>query len=414
MTLSVITPLHEPGNRYVLDAYASMVGQPVDEWIVLENAGGKAPAVMRKDKRVRVLESEGGSIGKLKREACERAKGDWIVELDADDMLAPGAIARVREAFRTGADFVHSDFAEFSDDDKPRDGYPYSSRYGWEHYPAKVDGRSHVAMRAPLATEHNVRRVEWAPNHVRAWRRKAYEGAGGHDASMPVGDDHDLVVRMLLSGARFARVPECLYLYRVHGQNTVATKNAAIQAATVRVYNRRVWELAEKWTRDRDLARVDLCGGIDTPAGYTPIDKRAPGGIACDLDGPWALEDSSVGVLRAHDAVEHLRDPVHTMNEAYRVLAPGGWLMISVPSSNGMGAFCDPTHVSFWNRLSFRYYTDPAFARYVPEFAGRFQVSRVQEWYPTEWHRSENVPYVEAHLFCMKAGFRAMGEVLWS
>jgi hypothetical protein len=116
---------------------------------------------------------------------------------------------------------------------------------------------------------------------------------------------------------------------------------------------------------------------------------------------------------RAHDAVEHLADPIHTMNEAYRVLAPGGFFMIEVPSTNGLGAFCDPTHRSYWNKLSFRYYTDRSFARYVSAFRGRFQVSRIIEWFPSDWHRAENVPYVEAHLFALKDGYRPMGDVLF-
>jgi SAM-dependent methyltransferase len=287
-------------------------------------------------------------------------------------------------------------------------------------------------MRAPAATAHNVRLVDWAPNHVRAWTRAAYDRVGGHDASMRVADDHDLVVRMFLAGARFAHVPRCLYLYRVHADNTVRHENAAIRAGTWRVYERSVWALAERWARERDLARVDLCGGVDSPDGYVRVDRdlRGGDGVECDLDGPWQIETSSVGILRAMDAIEHLRDPVHTMNEAHRVLAPGGFFMISVPSTTGTvrvegkdgpvdvtvagrGADCDPTHVSRWNKLSFRYYTDPAFARYVPSFRGRFQVGRVLEWFPSDWHREEGLPYVDAQLFAVKDGCRPMGDLLW-
>jgi SAM-dependent methyltransferase len=130
-----------------------------------------------------------------------------------------------------------------------------------------------------------------------------------------------------------------------------------------------------------------------------------------DLDGPWPLRDHSVGLLRAHDAIEHLRDPVHTMNEAYRVLAPGGWLMIQVPSALGQGAFQDPTHVSFWVENSFLYYTDRNLARYVPAFTGRFAVSRVRTWFPSAWHQQTNTPYIEAHLLALGNGYHHMGAV---
>jgi O-antigen biosynthesis protein len=430
MRLSVVTCLHAPGNRYIGDAARSLAAQTLQgfEWVILENHGGSvgcapelvAPSFARVRLHRAPADLEG--IGALKRHANLLARGELLVELDADDLLAPDALEQTLDAFERGADVVYSDFAEFKDEGEGEwvarwDDYPYGGAFGWEHYPVVLEGRGQFcAMRAPLATAHNLRRIEWAPNHLRAWTRDAYEKVGGHDRGLAVADDHDLMVRFYLAGARFAHVPQCLYFYRVHGGNTVTKQNAAIQDATAHVYNERLWALAEKWTDDQKLLKVDLCGGLDAPDGYLVLDRSVPEGrpgIAGDLDERWRLADSSVGLLRAHDAIEHLRDPVHTMNEAFRVLAPGGFLLISVPSTSGAGAFCDPTHVSFWNRLSFRYYTSAQFSRYVPDFVGRFQASRVIEWFPSDWHKSENVPYVEAHLFCVKDGFRAMGEWLW-
>ena len=425
--ISVITPLHEPGNMFVEEAYRSLVAQTETswEWVVLENHGGTVPEYIRKDGRVRVLTAKDilQGIGALKRTACKAARGDMIVELDADDLLLPEALAHVREALAE-SDFCYSDFAEFQ---SKEDGtlrtsekeYPYGAVYGWSHYEVEVEGSTLLAMRAPEVTAHNIRLIDWAPNHVRAWRHDAYWRIGGHDPRLEVGDDHDLIVRMFLEGCSFRHIAKCLYLYRVHGDNTVAARNAEIRSATWSVYNTKIWKLAEKWAEDGGYEKIDLCGAVDAPDGYTPIDRKFGAGtvrsrIECNLDGPWALDTSSVGVLRAQDALEHLVDPVHTMSEAWRVLAPGGWLFIQVPASNGLGAFCDPTHKSFWNRLSFRYYSDPKFAKYVSEFRGKFQVARVLEWFPSEWHRENNVPYVEALLFAVKDDWRAMGEFLWT
>lgn len=76
-----------------------------------------------------------------------------------------------------------------------------------------------------------------------------------------------------------------------------------------------------------------------------------------DLEGRWDWEDNSIHYMRAFDIVEHLKKPINTMNEAWRVLGHGGLLEIWVPSTDGRGAFQDPTHVSFWNRNSFFYYS---------------------------------------------------------
>lgn len=91
--------------------------------------------------------------------------------------------------------------------------------------------------------------------------------------------------------------------------------------------------------------------------GYVNVDVIAfPGVVVADLRQPWPWEDDSVEQVRAWDIVEHLPDKIHTMNELWRVLAPGGTAEIVVPTTDGPGAFQDPTHVSFWNRRSFLYY----------------------------------------------------------
>jgi glycosyltransferase involved in cell wall biosynthesis len=415
---SIITPLHKPGNLFIGEAYDSLVSQTMTdwEWIVLQNNGGELPNFIKEDSRVRVLSDDSGKgIGFLKRQLSNQAGSEIIVELDNDDILEPTALDKIVMAFADkNTDFVYSDFAEFK---MSEDGslvsswpeYPYGALYGWSSYEVDFRGSKLNAMRAPDATAHTIRLVDWAPNHVRAWRKRSYFMVGGHNPRLSVADDHDLIVRMFLNGANFVKIPECLYFYRVHTENTVGTKNAEIREGTWRVYNQNIWKLAEKWSDDNSLSKIDLCGGIDCPDKYTPLDES----LGTDLNDVWPLDDSTVGVLRAHDAIEHLKNPVHTMNEAYRVLAPGGWLMISVPSSNGLGAFCDPTHVSFWNKLSFRYYTNPNFSKYLPKYFGRFQVARVIEWFPSDWHKENNVPYVEAQLICCKDGFRAMGEYLW-
>ena len=46
------------------------------------------------------------------------------------------------------------------------------------------------------------------------------------------------------------------------------------------------------------------------------------------------------------------------IEEIYRVLKPGGLFTSMTPSTDGRGAFQDPTHVSFWNRNSWLYFMD--------------------------------------------------------
>ena len=92
--------------------------------------------------------------------------------------------------------------------------------------------------------------------------------------------------------------------------------------------------------------------------GFVNVDRVLPADELVDLQDVWPWPDNSVFLILAHDIIEHLPDKIQTMNEAFRVLEPGGRIEIEVPTTNGPGAFQDPTHVSFWNRNSFLYYTD--------------------------------------------------------
>jgi len=103
--------------------------------------------------------------------------------------------------------------------------------------------------------------------------------------------------------------------------------------------------------------RLNLGCCDDVKPGYENVDITPRDGVVvADLREAWPWPDSSVEFILARDIIEHLPDKIHTMNEAWRVLAPGGVIEIGVPTTEGPGAFQDPTHVSYWNERSFAYY----------------------------------------------------------
>jgi SAM-dependent methyltransferase len=201
------------------------------------------------------------------------------------------------------------------------------------------------------------------------------------------------------------QINEPLYVYHLHPNNSFSSQelNTWIQDYTWVIYEAYIQKLMEKWSDINGLIKLDLCGGFNPPEGWTSIDKFN-GNITHDLDiAPWPLADNSVGVVRAHDALEHLKNPITTMKEIHRILAPGGMLLSNTPSTEGRGAFQDPTHVSFWNSNSFWYYTRKQTAAYIYTPV-RFQATRIKDWHPSEWHQTHRIPYVMAHLTALKGG----------
>lgn len=421
--ISIITPVHKQSRSFLQDAYASLKTQTMTdwEWIIVPNNGGFVTGDVSQDNRVKIFsigdddpEHKHNKIGRLKNYACSKAKEDILVELDADDILTPNALEEIKTAFQN-PDIVmaYSNDAEFRD--KTWESNAYSEYWGWRSRSFVYQGHELKEMIAWEPSSHMMRRIEWAPNHVRAWRKTAYDSIGGHNVELKTGDDHELCCRFYIAfGAkRIKHIDKCLYLYRVHDNNSCKVYNDAVQEQTLQNYLKFSRALAIRWAKDEKLELLDLGGRLDSWDGFKTVDL-IDADIISDLNEKWPFEDNSVGIIRASHIFEHLKNPIHTMNEAYRVLAPGGWLFIEVPSTDGRGAFQDPSHVSFWNENSLWYYTNKDYARYIPDYKGRFQNSRTVTYFPTDFEKEHNIPIVQADLICLKSPYneRPVGEIL--
>lgn len=411
--VSVFTPTHDP--RFLDDAYGSLLDQTYDnwEWVILRN--GEIPEhetlLFQLDNRVRVhydREMAGAfGVGALKREAVSLCRGDILLELDHDDLLYPTAIQRVVEAFDAHPDagMVYSHAAQVTEDLGP-DLSTFDLRHGWTYRHARfrdIEVQYPVAM---PATPHNLSLIWYAPNHLRAFTRAAYDAVGGYNADLAVLDDQDLMARLYLNGD-FHLLDECLYLQRIHTGNTQrdAATNATIQYQTQVMQADTLEQLALAWAARNGLLALDLGGAHAPRPGFIPVDQHdtgAPWAFAHTFPAPMDLPDSSVGVIRASDFLEHVADKIAMWNELHRLLAPGGILLTNTPSTDGRGAWQDPTHVAGYNANSFWYFTQAQYAAYVPELTARFQVSRIVDYYPSEWHELHKIPYVAADLICLK------------
>lgn len=435
---SVYTPTHDP--RWIRDCFDSLVGQTTGatawEWVILVNGPQQPeiPADIASHPRVIVRRSALKGIGALKGKAVEACTGEILVELDHDDRLAPNCLEELERAHAAApGGFYYSDFASVFPNGAPE---TFASSFGWEQYEAEVGGTNYLCQRSFPPCPRSLCEIWYAPNHVRAWSRVAYDRAGGYDAKMEIGDDHDLVCRTYLTGLPFVHLSQPLYLYRrvidPKTTNSFVAAGDGVTQANYRTMNKYMHPLVVEWCRRQKLPMLDLGGAHNSPKGFIPVDSEFP---PTDLTpwsigrpGAWrwpaqiggdvmrvltALPDSSVGCVRAFDFIEHLpRDQmVPFMNQAYRVLVPGGFLLSATPSTDGRGAFQDPTHTNFLNQNSFWYYTNRESSKYLNgKVTCRFQAVRLWTECPSAWHKENNVPYVYADLLALK-GFKHIGPI---
>ena len=408
--ISFITPTHNP--KYLRETYESLKNQTNDNWnwIIVVNNGvteEEIRSVLSLDSfdlhikiysLPEVLSDKG--IGAIKLWSFMQGTGDYLAELDHDDLLTPTAVEDIENAFEhSKADFIYSNAADFFPNGNGH-WFPDWQTNGWRYRDTTIDEKwyNECLSFAPSAASMGL--IYYAPNHIRVWKKEFYQKIGGHNPNFKICDDHELVVRTYLNGKVY-HLDKLLYLYRMGDQNTFSKNLVEIQNLTWKLYTENIEKLILREAELKELKCYDLGGGFNSPKGWLSVDL-SNADVICDLNHKWPFEDNSVLAFRAHDIIEHLPNKRHTIEELHRCLVPGGWALIQVPSTDGRGAHMDPTHVSYWNENSFWYYTRPEQAQYIHNDKVHFMESRLFTFYPSDWHTQNKISYVKAELRTQK------------
>lgn len=206
------------GAAHIAQAVRSVLGQSETalELIVSDDGSNddslaRAAAAAGGDPRLIVLRSEAARTGPAaaRNRALAAANGAWIAIVDNDDFIAPHRLAHLIDAAeRDGADIAADDLHIFYEDHAT---------------PA------HRHLQGPLAQAPRwISALDYAASNVMfandaglgylkpVFRREGPYGAPRYDETLRIGEDHNLIQRMLIAGARMRIYPEPLYHYRKH------------------------------------------------------------------------------------------------------------------------------------------------------------------------------------------------------
>lgn len=109
--------------------------------------------------------------------------------------------------------------------------------------------------------------------------------------------------------------------------------------------------------------RLEIGGGINVSPDFVNLDPvHGEGEFRRRIQDGIPLPDASVEAVRCSHLLEHIpagQERIDAMNEVWRVLEPGGLFEIVVPLfiPGKWQPVADPTHVSFWVKESFDYFT---------------------------------------------------------
>ena len=263
--ISFFTPIYNTGEK-LWNTYRSVRDQTYNnwEWVLVNDStdGGKtlkiAEEIALVDPRVKVYdfrEKSGGCIGESKYRCCSLAKGYILAELDHDDLLVKTCAEDLHNAAQAHPDcgMFYGDTAEVNEEwENQRYGEGFALGYG-SYREEEYEGRMLSPANQQNINPKTIRHIVGVPNHVRAWRRSTYFEIGGHNRSLTIADDFELVIRSFLY-SKICKIPKLSYIQFLYnnqgGRNTHDLSRADIQ--------RRVRTIAQYYNEQINARFIEL------------------------------------------------------------------------------------------------------------------------------------------------------------
>src|SRR5215212_6358149 len=123
--VSILTPAFDVA-RFIDTTLDSVLAQTVSDWemVVVDDGsqdGTAAVVASRRDPRIRLVRQANAGVSVARSRAIAEARGEAILFLDADDWLAPDALARLLASLRAAPEAVgaYGAFAFVAEDAGP-------------------------------------------------------------------------------------------------------------------------------------------------------------------------------------------------------------------------------------------------------------------------------------------------------
>mgnify|MGYP002403247837 CR=1 FL=1 len=227
--ISVVMANYRAGRK-IVRALESVLHQTVSdlEVIVSDDASGDdtldfVRGFIARDPRVRLVTADGnGGPARARNRALDIARGQWIAVVDSDDIIHPERFERLLAAashFR--ADIVADDLLHFHEDGSPA------------RFLLPEDRRGAFAVTPEEWILAGIRPGTAPLGYLKPLISASVLGPARYDENLRIGEDYDLILRLLLAGARMHVVAEPWYLYRRHAGSISHRLSAGDVAAMI-------------------------------------------------------------------------------------------------------------------------------------------------------------------------------------
>lgn len=236
--VSIVTPSYNQG-RYLRDCIESVRAQTGVEWehlVVDAGSTDETLDVLRAYPHLKwTSEPDRGMSDGINR-GFRKATGDWVMWLNTDDYLLPGALAKVAAVAnqRPAADIIYGDCL-FVDQARQPIRRKRDHRF---HFGVLLFYGCYIASTSTFL------------------KRRIITDGQLLDLDYKVCMDFEYYVRLALAGYRFEYLPEVLAGFRWHGQNTSSVLGDRRREERLRVQCKYLRQLGHGWLGRRWLLKV--------------------------------------------------------------------------------------------------------------------------------------------------------------
>ena len=283
--VSILIPCYN-AERWIAPAIESALGQtwPLKEVIVVDDGST--------DKSLEVIKSFGDKIrwetgpnrggNAARNRLLELAEGQWLQYLDADDYLVPEKVER-QVQFLVELQDVEILF----------------SPHTMEYHAGGGTRLETIAVPDPCDLWVLLARWYLPGTGSGIWNTKTIRQVGGWDEKQPCCQEHELYLRLLMTGASFRYCPHGGYVYRHWSENTVHKRNKSeshrrrldierraedflrqkneLTPERLQAINQGRFETARMaWLYDQDFARQIVKNIHHAQPGFVPNGQAAP------------------------------------------------------------------------------------------------------------------------------------------
>ncbi|MBQ9545510.1 MAG: glycosyltransferase family 2 protein [Clostridia bacterium] len=226
MKLSIIIPVYNVED-YIKECLDSVLSQKGDFEVIAVDDGSKDKSadlcrrIAGSDPRLRVISQENRGAGGARNTGIRQASGEWLMFVDADDTLAPGAVERVESLLEKDPDMVIFRMG-YTDGD----GNPVARTDDWrgEFEAESFYDRKDLLLSTPNPCDKVIRRSLFTDNGVyfpeKVWL-----------------EDLRAIPKLISLCKKVISVGDVLYFYRERGGSTMNDSDAAKNSLAIDAFD---------------------------------------------------------------------------------------------------------------------------------------------------------------------------------